>query len=277
MHTAELFRLLSDSTRLRCVKVLGESTLPLCVAELADILQKPQYATSRALSELRKADLVQEDRQGQLRMYSLNCKPLGIQELSHWIASYCDCSHDSNADNCAFDSERLAWRLDLRQRRSEILTYRPASPEAITVLFVCVHNSARSQFAEAYVNQLGYPNFLAESAGLQAGTLNPYVVQVLEEEGIDIRHKQPRAVDEVYALGRTYDWVITVCDPEAEKNCPVFPGPVQRLSWPFPDPCEFKGEPEEVLKQVRQLGKSIYKKVQEFLETEKFTKERIQV
>src|SRR5690606_28139298 len=227
---------------LRLFRILGASPLPLCVAELADILRRPQYAVSRGLAELRKAGLVAEDRRGKLVYYALASEP-GVGDLAQWAQANCWCSE---AENCGYDLDRLRWRLELREG-GRLITYRGTelgglesggvgekSPQKKRVLFICVHNSARSQLAEAFLNLHGGGAWQAQSAGLETGYLNPYVVDYLEERGIGIRGKTPRSVFEVYRSGATFDWVVTVCDPAVEASCPVFPGPVARQTWPFP-------------------------------------------
>lgn len=133
------------------------------------------------------------------------------------------------------------------------------------VLFVCVHNSARSQMAEAFLNHIGADNFVAESAGLEPGKLNPYVVKVLQEEGIDISGKKTNNVFDFYSEGRLYDYVITVCDETAGERCPLFPGMSKRLHWSFEDPSSLKGTEEEILSRVRIIRDSIKNKVEEFI------------
>ncbi|HEY2987324.1 MAG TPA: arsenate reductase ArsC [Candidatus Binatia bacterium] len=132
------------------------------------------------------------------------------------------------------------------------------------VLFVCVHNSARSQMAEALLNQMCGDLFEAASAGLQPGTLNPLAVAALREIGIDIRAKETRGVDEVIKSGQTFDYVITVCDESSAEQCPVFPGGAQCLHWNFPDPAKFTGTQEEKLEQTRKVRDAIEAKLVEF-------------
>jgi len=135
----------------------------------------------------------------------------------------------------------------------------------ISVLCLCVHNSARSQIAEAYFNKFGSDLFQAESAGLEPGMLNPYVIRALQEEGIDISRKKTQDVHELYKAGRTYEYVITVCSKEAAERCPIFPGKSRKLHWPFPDPSTFRGTDEEVMAQVREVRDAIREKVREFV------------
>jgi arsenate reductase len=133
------------------------------------------------------------------------------------------------------------------------------------VLFLCVHNSARSQIAEAYLRQLGGNDFEVESAGLEPGTLNPYVVRALKEDGIDISGKKTQDVFELYKAGRRYSCVITVCSREAAERCPIFPGRTMRLHWPFSDPAAFQGSDDEIMAQVREVRDAIREKVREFV------------
>lgn len=135
----------------------------------------------------------------------------------------------------------------------------------VSVLCLCVHNSARSQMAEAYFNRFGADIFRVESAGLEPGTLNPYVIRALQEEGIDISGKKTQDVFELYEAGRTYQYVITVCSKEAADRCPIFPGMSRRLHWPFADPSTFKGTDEAVMAQVREVRDAIREKVREFV------------
>ncbi len=132
------------------------------------------------------------------------------------------------------------------------------------VLFICVHNSARSQMAEAYLRKLGGTEFETESAGLEPGKLNPFVVRALSEEGIDISGKKTQGVFDLYKAGRRYDYVITVCSREAADRCPIFPGITQRLHWPFDDPAAFTGTDEEVMARVREVRDEIKEKVRDF-------------
>ncbi|MCX8093250.1 MAG: arsenate reductase ArsC, partial [Candidatus Goldbacteria bacterium] len=131
--------------------------------------------------------------------------------------------------------------------------------------FVCVHNSARSQMAEAYLNHLAGDRFIAESAGLEPGVLNPYVVEVMKEDGIDISKNSTKSVFDFYKQGKLYSYVITVCDMEAAERCPVFPGITRQLHWSFPDPSKFKGTKEEILQQVRKVRDDIKSKIKEFI------------
>jgi arsenate reductase len=134
------------------------------------------------------------------------------------------------------------------------------------ILFVCIHNSARSQMAEAFLKKYGGENFATESAGLEPGTVNPNVVTVMKEVGIDLSGKATQGVFDLFRSGRLYNAVITVCDKEAAERCPIFPGNVRRIPWSFKDPSAFTGTPEEILEQTRQVRDEIEQKIKDFVQ-----------
>lgn len=119
----------------------------------------------------------------------------------------------------------------------------------IKVLFVCVHNSARSQMAEAFLKQLGGDKFIAESAGLEPGELNPLVVEAMKEIGIDISENTTKSVFEFFKQGKIFNYVITVCDETSGERCPLFPGRTVRLRWSFDDPSALIGAKEDKLER----------------------------
>lgn len=130
------------------------------------------------------------------------------------------------------------------------------------VLFVCVHNSARSVMGEALLNAKCGDEFSASSAGLEPGTLNPLAREVLAERGLDVSAHQPRAVFDVVKSGQLFSHVITVCDGAAAERCPIFPGVTKRLSWSFPDPSKFEGTHEEKLAQAREVLAQIEEQIE---------------
>ena len=131
-------------------------------------------------------------------------------------------------------------------------------------LFICVHNSARSQMAAALLNKRCGDSFEAQSAGLEPGRLNPLAVEVLSEVGIDISKNKTRAVFDVFKSGELFAYVITVCDESETEGCPIFPGVTSRLHWSFPDPSKFTGAPEEKLEQTRRVRDKIDSQVRHF-------------
>ena len=133
-----------------------------------------------------------------------------------------------------------------------------------SVLFICVHNSARSQMAEALLTQICGEFFEAHSAGLEPGKLNPIVVEAMQEIGIDISGKQTKAVFDVFKSGKSFAYVITVCDETSAERCPIFPGVTTRLHWSFEDPSSFQGTHGEKLAKTRQVREAIKQKIEQW-------------
>ena len=136
----------------------------------------------------------------------------------------------------------------------------------IKVLFVCVHNSARSQMAEAFLKQLGGEEFEVESAGMEPGILNAIVIEVMQEIDIDISKNETKSVFELFKKGRLFDFVITVCDAAKAERCPIFPGITKRLNWSFEDPSTFTGTVDEKLAQTRIIRDKIKLEVENFIQ-----------
>ncbi|HXA09950.1 MAG TPA: arsenate reductase ArsC [Chthoniobacterales bacterium] len=134
------------------------------------------------------------------------------------------------------------------------------------VLFICIHNSARSQMAEAWLNEICGEEFEAQSAGLEPGALNPLAVKAMAEVGLDISQKGTQAVFDVWKSGQLFAYVITVCDESSAEKCPIFPGPATRLHWGFPDPSVLTGTPEEKLAAVRVIRDDIRTKIERWCE-----------
>ena len=132
------------------------------------------------------------------------------------------------------------------------------------VLFVCIHNSARSQMAEAYLNKFAGDRFIASSAGIAPGRLNPVVVAAMKDDGIDISGNKTKSVDEF--LDKEMDYVITVCDATSGERCPIFPGAVKRMHVEFPDPSALQGSFDEVLEGTIRIRDDIKKKIMELAE-----------
>ncbi|GAC1597251.1 MAG: arsenate reductase ArsC [Candidatus Velthaea sp.] len=130
-----------------------------------------------------------------------------------------------------------------------------------SALFVCIHNSARSQMAEAFVNVECGDFLRAFSAGLERGTLNPVVVEVMREIGIDISTARSKSVADEDVRERSYDYVVTVCDEASAQACPVYATNGTRLHWGFPDPSAFAGSPQERLARTREVRDAIATRV----------------
>ena len=139
-----------------------------------------------------------------------------------------------------------------------------AVPEPKRILFVCIHNSARSQMAEAFVNQMCQGSYEAHSAGLEPGVLNPLVVEAMQEVGINIAAAKTKSVAEMLAEGPTFTRVVTVCDEASAERCPTFPGGAERDHWGFPDPSALAGTHEERLVAVRRIRDDIRHRVSQW-------------
>lgn len=117
------------------------------------------------------------------------------------------------------------------------------------VLFICTHNSARSQMAEGFMNALYGDRYEAYSAGIEPAKVNPYAIEVMAEIGIDISKHRSKSIEEFRR--KNFDYVVTVCD-HAKEACPFFPGD-EVLHKGFEDPSEFKGTEDEILAEVRRV------------------------
>jgi arsenate reductase len=133
------------------------------------------------------------------------------------------------------------------------------------VLFICTHNSARSQMAEGFVRALASARFDVQSAGTERASVHPLAIQAMGERGIDIsRHTSKLFVGLVQ---EPWDYVITVCD-EANERCPLFPGRVKRLHWSFDDPSRAAGSEAERLEKFRSVRDRIERAVRHWLSTD---------
>jgi Protein-tyrosine-phosphatase len=137
--------------------------------------------------------------------------------------------------------------------------------EPVKVLFVCVHNSARSQMAEAFLNHLGNGGFAAESAGLESGLLNQVVVDAMKLDGTDISENKIKTVDSIISSGKKFDYVITVCDESNAEKCPIVPGAGKRLHWSFDDPSALTGTYIEKLNQTLLIMQQIKSKIENWI------------
>ena len=133
------------------------------------------------------------------------------------------------------------------------------------VLFICVHNSGRSQMSEAFLKHYAGDRFDAQSAGLEPGELNSLVVKTMAEIGIDISENETKSVFDIWKSGELFQYVIAVCDAESAEKCPVFPGPTTRLHWSFEDPSKVTGTYDQKLQKVRQIRDEIASRMQDWL------------
>lgn len=122
------------------------------------------------------------------------------------------------------------------------------------VLFICTHNSVRSQMAEGFLNCFYGDRYQAYSAGVRPSRVHPLAIDVMSEVGIDISNQSSKSIEEV--IENFFDTVVTVCD-DARENCPIYPGGAEVLHHSFEDPSSFDGTPEEVANKFRQVRDEI--------------------
>lgn len=130
------------------------------------------------------------------------------------------------------------------------------------VLFLCVHNSARSQLAEGLLRHMAGDTFEVYSAGSEPSQVNPFAIRVLQDRGIDASGHSSKNVRQF--IHEPFDYVITLCDDEV---CPVFPGAVTRLHWGMPDPSAVQGDSDEKLEAFQKTADALEKRLQEFVAT----------
>ena len=136
-----------------------------------------------------------------------------------------------------------------------------------SVLFLCAHNAARSQMAEALLRKHAGERFDVASAGLEPTTVHPLTIRAMNEVGVDISRQATKGLDGI--MGKVkLDFAIIVCE-RTQKNCPhIFPFAMQRLYWPFEDPAEAQGTEEERLQQFRNVRNQIESKIIEWLKSQ---------
>lgn len=162
----------------------------------------------------------------------------------------------SSLERIGDHATRIA-KVTIYTRHGRIMRHQSTPDARPRVLFICQHNSSRSQMAEAWVKYLFGNRFAAESAGLEPGPLNPLTVEVMHEVGIDISRNPTRAVFDLVKSGELYAQVITLCDEAHAERCPVFAGVTRREQWNFPDPAAFTGDREDALARIRGVRDAI--------------------
>ena len=134
--------------------------------------------------------------------------------------------------------------------------------ERARVLFLCTHNSARSQMAEGLLRHLAGDRFESHSAGTEATRVRPRAIRAMEEIGVDISGQESKTLERYQQ--EPFDYVITVCD-DANEACPFFPGAQSRLHWSFKDPSKAEGSEEERLAVFREVRDGIRRRIEEDL------------
>ena len=134
------------------------------------------------------------------------------------------------------------------------------------VLFICTHNGARSQMAEALLKQSCGDLFRVESAGTQPGQLNPFAIKAMAELGIGISQNKTKAIFPFMRERPGFNYVISVCDEDAREHCPTFPAGARYVQWSFPDPSKFTGTDAEKLERTREVRDAIRARIQAWCE-----------
>lgn len=130
------------------------------------------------------------------------------------------------------------------------------------VLFLCTHNSARSQMAEAFLRALAGDRFEVASAGTEATQVHPLAIRAMKEAGIDLSGHASKTFERF--LGQPWDYVVTVCDSASER-CPAFPARTTRIQWSIDDPAQATGSDEERLQAFRRARDELSRRIREWL------------
>ena len=231
-----IFKLLSSDLRWKLLIALTQSDLR--VQELTNLLGQPQNLVSYHLQKLQDADLVFEHNSiadGREVYYGINLKQ---------IRNLFNITQETLHPGLVIDSADGLSIMSLR------------------VLFLCTHNSARSQMAEGFLRAKGYSQIEVFSAGTDPLPVNPMAIQVMREFNIDIHEQQSKSVEQF--LDQSFDFVITVCD-RARETCPILPGDPVKIHWSIADPTAVTGSPEVQLQTFRATALELDERINFFL------------
>lgn len=235
----QFFKLLADETRLAIVR--GLAVTDLRAGEVVARVGQPQNVVSYHLKQLRQLGVVHDRRSSSDARdiyYSLD-----LERLHGLYAAAGDALHPGLAPTTASEAAVSQLTAPLR------------------ILFLCTHNSARSQLAEGIARQLGGDAVTVASAGSEPTEVHPMTYQLLHEWDIDTRCHRAKHVNEF--VGQTFDYVITVCD-YVHDNCPTFPGDPDRIHWSFPDPAAL-ADPEQQLQAFRTVRRELCTRIRYLL------------
>jgi ArsR family transcriptional regulator, arsenate/arsenite/antimonite-responsive transcriptional repressor / arsenate reductase (thioredoxin) len=232
-EVADFFRTLADETRFAIIRILALSDRK--AGELGSALQLPSNAVSYHLKQLRTLGLLHDHRSsadGRDVYYQLD-----VGRLAHLFAEAGDALHPGLGASVPQPAEGGETRAAT------------ALPQ-LRMLFLCTHNSARSQLAEALTRQMGGEYVEVDSAGSMPTEVHPDTITVLGELGIDPSPLHAKSLDQF--VGEPFDYIITVCD-RVRDMCPSFPGDPNQAHWSFADPVVIE-DPEQRLKAFRQVA-----------------------
>lgn len=251
---AQIFKALSEEVRLRIMLLLTHRELR--VQDLVDITGLPQSTLSRHLAYLKKERLVVVRGEQAQSVYGVNRDNVPLTK------SIMNC-----LENC-FSENRIAKKDSVKLRaKFAVCSVNNQTGTETRVLFVCHHNSARSQMAEAYVKKFGGNDIIAESAGIAPGGINHLVAEALREDGVDITGCRSKNISDLITSGNNYEYVITVCAESEALSCPVVDDNIQRLHWEFTDPSLLTGTDSLQLDMIRKLRDQIKKQVENLILT----------
>ncbi|MGA7731154.1 MAG: ArsR family transcriptional regulator [Chloroflexia bacterium] len=239
-----LLKLLANDVRWAVVSALTRSDYR--VHELARLASLPLNLVSYHLKKLRDERLVRERRSGadgRDVYYSLN--HLRLNEM--FFSAGRELNLPASLNGAAKASHEQEARKD---------------EKPLKVLFLCTHNSARSQLAEGILRTIGGDAVEVFSAGTEPSRVHPDAIRAAATLGIDIGGQSSKHLNEFQ--GRKFDYVITVCD-RARESCPIFPGDPVQIHWSFPDPAAVE-DPDERLQAFLKTGHELRTRVQYLLE-----------
>jgi len=221
---------------------------------------EPDLARLRLVVSLRRLGLAPQDA-GRLARLCIERGAVDL-DLAPVVAGQRMAIERQRADLDRLEGELLDLEMTIAAAGRASKKERPVPSAPIRVLFVCTHNSARSQIAEALLQRYGGADFEVYSAGTEATRVNPFALQVLAELGIDWSRARSKVIDEF--LDQQFDYVITVCD-RARATCPVFPGSTNSLHWGLDDPSEVDGPDAEKLEAFRRTQVDVAARLRPFI------------
>lgn len=243
-EVADFLRTLADDTRLAIIQMLALSDRK--AGELGSALQLPSNAMSYHLKQLRSLRLLRDRRSsadGRDVYYQLD-----VDRLAHLYAEAGDALHPGLGASLPQPAEAEETKV-------------ATSPTPLRVLFLCTHNSARSQLAEALMRQMGGEYVEVYSAGSMPTEVHPDTITVLRGLGIDPTSLYAKSLDRF--VGERFDYIITVCD-RVRDICPSFSGDPNQIHWSFADPVVIE-DPEQRLKAFRQVASELQTRIRYLL------------
>lgn len=218
-------------------------------------------ARLRLVLSLRRLGLAPEDA-GRLARLCLERGGVDL-DLAPLLSDQRHAIERQRADLDRLEGELLDLEMTIAAAGRAARKERSVAADPIRVLFVCTHNSARSQIAEALLERYGGDDFEVSSAGTEVTRVNPFALRVIEEAGIDWSGARSKSITEF--LDQTFDYVITVCD-RARATCPVFPGSSNTLHWGLDDPSEVEGSDDQKLAAFRRTETELSARLRPFIE-----------